>query len=104
MQNWLKNSKMALKLVKKYHICPQNTKNEGNINCFLFFFLLGTLDKNAAICRTIGGHIQTQLSDVTRTRFPSVATPEIWRKTKPGFDEIPVENHFPYKIQPKNSR
>ena len=60
MQNWLKNSKMALKLQKKYLIFPQNTKNEGNVIFFSFFFLLGTIDKNAAICRTIGGHIQTQ--------------------------------------------
>ena len=27
---------------------------------FSFFSLLGTIDKNAAICRTIGAHIQTQ--------------------------------------------
>ena len=35
---------MALKLQKKkYFICPQNTKNEGNIKFFIIFFLLGNI-------------------------------------------------------------
>ena len=35
-------------------------KNEGNCNIFSRFLLLGTIDQNSAIFRTIGGHIQTQ--------------------------------------------
>ena len=47
----------GFKNAEKQLIGPQSAKNEGNIHLFIFFALLETIEKNAAICRTIGGHI-----------------------------------------------
>ena len=42
--------------------CNSAGRGQGQADSDLLhiFFLLGTIDKNAAICCTIGGHIQTQ--------------------------------------------
>ena len=50
MKNWLKNSKIALKMQSMLFIGPQNAKNEGKIYLIsLHFFHVGTVAKNAAV-------------------------------------------------------
>ena len=39
---------------------PQIAKNEGNSIFFLIFSGIGTIEKKSSICRTNGGHIETQ--------------------------------------------
>ena len=60
MLNRLKNSKMALKMRKSSLFDRKTPEMKEIVIFFLIFLLLGTIEKNAAICRPICGHIKTQ--------------------------------------------